>query len=49
MIVLYDLGYVVRMVRASMVEVMKRPYIRTAVLKGMRFRDVVCATRYATP
>ena len=39
--VLYDLGYVVRMVRASMVEVMTRPYIRTAVLKGLAFRDVV--------
>jgi peptide/nickel transport system permease protein len=39
--VLYDLGYVVRMVRASMVEVMQRPYIRTAVLKGMPYRDVI--------
>lgn len=39
--VLYDLGYVVRMVRASMVEVMTKPYIRTAVLKGLAFRDVV--------
>ncbi len=39
--VLYDLGYVVRMVRASMVEVMTRPYIRTAVLKGMSHRDVI--------
>ncbi|HEX6141700.1 MAG TPA: ABC transporter permease [Geminicoccaceae bacterium] len=39
--VLYDLGYVVRMVRASMVEVMTRPYIRTAMLKGLAFRDVV--------
>jgi peptide/nickel transport system permease protein len=39
--VLYDLGYVVRMVRASMVEVMTKPYVRTAVLKGMPFRDVV--------
>ena len=39
--VLYDLGYVVRMVRASMVEVMTRPYIRTAVLKGMSYRDVI--------
>lgn len=39
--VFYDLGYVVRMVRASMVEVMMRPYIRTAVLKGMNFRDVI--------
>src|SRR5246127_4403322 len=37
----YDLGYVVRMVRASMVEVMTRPYIRTAVLKGLTFRDVI--------
>ena len=40
-IVLYDLGYVVRMVRASMVEVMTRPYIRTAILKGLTFRDVI--------
>ncbi len=39
--VLYDIGYVVRMVRASMVETMTRPYIRTAVLKGLKFRDVV--------
>jgi peptide/nickel transport system permease protein len=39
--VLYDLGYVVRMVRASMVEVMTRPYIRTAVLKGLSFRAVI--------
>jgi peptide/nickel transport system permease protein len=29
------------MIRASMVEVMQRPYIRTAVLKGMAFRRVV--------
>jgi peptide/nickel transport system permease protein len=39
--VLYDLGYVVRMVRASMVEVMTRPYIRTAILKGLNFRTVI--------
>jgi peptide/nickel transport system permease protein len=39
--VLYDLGYVVRMVRASMVETMTRPYIRTAVLKGLSFRNVI--------
>jgi peptide/nickel transport system permease protein len=37
----FYLGYLVRMVRASMVEVMTRPYIRTAVLKGLSFRDVV--------
>jgi peptide/nickel transport system permease protein len=40
-IVLFDLGYLVSMIRASMVEVMQRPYIRTAVLKGMSFRQVI--------
>jgi peptide/nickel transport system permease protein len=30
-----ELGYVARMTRASMVEVMDTPYIRTAVIKGM--------------
>jgi peptide/nickel transport system permease protein len=40
-VVLYDMGYVVNMVRASMVEVMQRPYIRTAVLKGLASRRVV--------
>jgi len=40
-IVLFDAGYVVSMIRASMIEVMQRPYIRTAVLKGMSFRQVV--------
>ncbi len=37
----YYIGYLVRMVRASMVEVMTQPYIRTAVLKGMSFRQVI--------
>lgn len=37
----YYIGYLVRMVRASMVEVMTQPYIRTAVLKGMSFKDVI--------
>ncbi len=37
----YYLGYLVRMVRASMVEVMTRPYIRTAILKGLSFPEVV--------
>jgi peptide/nickel transport system permease protein len=37
----FYLGYLVRMVRASMVEVMTRPYVRTAVLKGLSFREVV--------
>ena len=40
-IVLFDSGYVVSMIRASMIDVMRRPYIRTAVLKGMSFRRVV--------
>jgi len=30
-----ELGYVARMTRASMVEVMDTPYIRTAIIKGM--------------
>ena len=42
-IVLFDAGYVISMIRASMIEVMQRPYIRTAVLKGMSFRQVVLA------
>jgi ABC-type dipeptide/oligopeptide/nickel transport system permease component len=38
---LIELGYVLRITRASMVEVMKAPYIRTAFLKGLPFRRVV--------
>jgi peptide/nickel transport system permease protein len=37
----YDAGYLVAMVRSSMVEVMRAPYIRTALLKGMPFHRVV--------
>jgi peptide/nickel transport system permease protein len=40
-LVLYDFGYVARMTRAAMVEVMTRPYIRTAVLKGLPPRRVI--------
>ena len=40
-IVLYDIGYIARMTRASMVEVMSTLYIRTARLKGMPFMTVV--------
>ena len=40
-IVLYDIGYIARMTRASMVEVMSTLYIRTARLKGMPFMSVV--------
>ena len=36
-----ELGYVARMTRASMVEVMDAPYIRTAIIKGMPKRRVV--------
>lgn len=40
-VVLFDLGYVVLMVRASTAEVMQRPYVRTAVLKGLKWHLVV--------
>jgi len=40
-LILYDFGYVTRMTRASMAEVMTMPYIRTAVLKGLPFRRVI--------
>jgi peptide/nickel transport system permease protein len=40
-VTLYDGGYLISMIRSSMVEVMRQPYIRTATLKGMPFRDVV--------
>ena len=36
-----ELGYVARMTRASMVEVMDSSYIRTAIIKGMPFSRVV--------
>ncbi len=37
----YGMGYIARMTRASMAEVMTAQYIRTARLKGVRFRDIV--------
>jgi peptide/nickel transport system permease protein len=40
-VTLYDAGYLISMIRSSMVEVMRQPYIRTARLKGMLFRNVV--------
>jgi peptide/nickel transport system permease protein len=40
-LVLYDFGYVARMVRGSMVEVMTMPYIRTAILKGLPYKTVI--------
>ncbi|MGF1502878.1 MAG: ABC transporter permease [Paracoccaceae bacterium] len=38
---IYGMGYIARMTRASMAEVMTSQYIRTARLKGMAFRTVV--------
>jgi peptide/nickel transport system permease protein len=38
---LIELGYVLRITRASMVEVMKTGYIRTAFLKGLPYRRIV--------
>lgn len=40
-LVLYDFGYVARMTRASMAEVMTSQYIRTAILKGLPYKRVV--------
>jgi peptide/nickel transport system permease protein len=40
-LVLYDFGYVTRMTRASMAEVMMTHYIRTAVLKGIPYKAVI--------
>jgi peptide/nickel transport system permease protein len=40
-LVLYDFGYVARMTRASMAEVMNSQYIRTAVLKGLPYWRVI--------
>ena len=37
----YDAGYVARMVRSSMAEVMATPYIRTAILKGLPRQQVI--------
>ncbi len=38
---LIELGYVLRITRASMVEVMRSSYIRTAFLKGLPYRRIV--------
>lgn len=40
-IALFGIGYIARMTRASMTEVMTAQYIRTARLKGVSFRNVV--------
>jgi peptide/nickel transport system permease protein len=38
---LVEVGYVARMTRASMIDVMNAPYIRTAFLKGLPYRRIV--------
>jgi peptide/nickel transport system permease protein len=38
---LYGFGYIARMTRASMAEVMTTPYIRTAVLKGLPYKHII--------
>jgi peptide/nickel transport system permease protein len=40
-LLIYDIGYIVRMTRAAMSEVMMSPYIRTAILKGLPRRRVI--------
>src|SRR6201996_436034 len=40
-ILIYDVGYLARMTRASMAEVMTSQYIRTALLKGLPYRQVI--------
>ena len=40
-VALYGMGYIARMTRASMTEVMTAQYIRTARLKGVSFRNIV--------
>ncbi|MBI3708894.1 MAG: ABC transporter permease [Proteobacteria bacterium] len=40
-LVVYDFGYVARITRASMADVMTTPYIRTAMLKGLPYARVI--------
>ena len=40
-LVLYGFGYIARMMRASMAEVMQSAYIRTARLKGLPYKRVI--------
>ena len=41
MLVIYDFGYVTRMTRAAMIDVMTSDYVRTAILKGLPYQRVV--------
>jgi peptide/nickel transport system permease protein len=38
---LVEIGYIARITRASMIEVMNAPYIRTAYLKGLPYKHIV--------
>jgi len=40
-LLLYDIGYLARMTRAAMIDVMASHYIRTAILKGLPYRRVI--------
>lgn len=40
-LVLYDFGYIARITRAAMAEVMSMPYIRAAILRGLPYRRVI--------
>lgn len=35
------LGYIVRMTRAGVIDELQKPYVRTAILKGLSYRDVI--------
>jgi peptide/nickel transport system permease protein len=40
-LVLYDFGYIARITRAAMADVMSMPYIRAAILRGLPYRRVI--------
>lgn len=40
-LVLYGSGYIARITRASMAQVMHSPYIRTAILKGLPYKEII--------
>jgi peptide/nickel transport system permease protein len=40
-LVLYDFGYIARITRAAMADVMGRPYIRAAILRGLPYRRII--------
>ncbi|MEM9756361.1 MAG: ABC transporter permease, partial [Pseudomonadota bacterium] len=40
-LILFGFGYIARMMRASMAEVMQSNYVRTAILRGLPFGRVV--------